>query len=304
MKIVIAGGSGFIGRALALRFKVAGCEVVILSRSGKGPGEVQWDGKSLGPWASELEGAAAVINLSGEPAILRWTPENRKKILNSRVDSTRAIGSAIMNCKEPPKVWVNASAVGYYGDTGDRLVDESAPPGDDFLAGVCKAWEAAVDEFKTPATRKAIVRVGFPISLDGGGLQPLVKLTNLFLGGQAGSGMQYLPWVHIDDLTAIFQNCVENEKAPQIVNGVGPNPAPNKDFMKALRMALGRPWSPPAPAPAMRIVGALIGIQVDPVLASSRVVPTELIKSGFKFKHPVLEEALADLFRASEKARR
>lgn len=276
----------------------------MLSRSGKCEGAVQWDGKSLGSWTAELEEADAVINLSGESAVLRWTPENKQKILNSRVDSTCAIGGAIMNSKRPPKVWINASAVGYYGDTGNRQVDESSQAGAGFLADVCKAWEAAQDEFTLAVTRKVKIRIGLPLSPDGGALEQLAKLAKGFLGGAAGSGRQFLPWIHIDDLTAMFLWATEDSKAPEVFNGVGPNPVSNRDFMASLRHALHRPWSPPAPAGAMKLFGSLVGMQVDPVLESSRVVPTAAVKAGFEFKHPQLNEALSDLFNPSAKDHR
>lgn len=294
-RVVIAGGSGFIGHALLQELQ-EDYEVVILSRSGKpieGATVETWDGKTLGDWARNLDGAEAVINLAGEPVTLRWTEENKKKILESRTESTAVIGKAVRGCVVPPKVWINGSAVGYYGDTGDREVDETSPAGEGFLAETCLAWERAQEEVETPQTRKVRIRIGFVLGKEGGALPELWKITRRFLGGSQGSGQQWVPWIHISDLAGIFRWVIENEVSGP-VNGVGPSPVRNKELMAEIRRAAHRPWSPPAPAFALNLVGAIIGVQTDVTLVSQRVVSKTLKEGGFEYRFPTLQETIAD----------
>ncbi|MBC8065149.1 MAG: NAD-dependent epimerase/dehydratase family protein, partial [Chlorobia bacterium] len=180
MKVVIAGGTGFIGHALAEEFQTHGYESAILTRSRKRPGTIPqsvWDGETVGDWAGLLEGAAAVVNLAGESVTLRWTDENKRRILDSRTKSTAAIGKAIRQCATPPKVWINASAVGYYGDRGDEELDETSSAGEGFMPECCLAWERAQEEVETPGVRKARVRVGVVLGKDGGAFAELSKIT-------------------------------------------------------------------------------------------------------------------------------
>ena len=214
--VVLAGGSGFLGGHLTLRLKANGYDVKLLSRqSGH---EYFWDGRTEGPWMRALEGAEAVINLSGAPIATRWVAGYRKEIAASRVESTQAIGRAIRQCEIPPKVWVNASAVGYYGDAGDRVLDESAPQGTDFLAKVCGLWEKSVFDVQTSHTRKHVIRIGFVLGADGGALPTLAKMTKFFLGGRVGKGRQWVPWVHVADLTRMFEWVIQTDDAPAILN--------------------------------------------------------------------------------------
>lgn len=296
-RLVIAGGTGFIGTAIRKLFEAEGYEVVVLSRSRKMQKEFKtsvWDGENLGEWAGFLDGAVAVINLAGEPATLLWTEENKKKILDSRTKSTAVIGKAIRACSSPPKVWINASGVGYYGDCGDRELDESSPAGEGFLAETCLLWERAQEESETPATRKVRIRIGAALGRDGGAYVELAKVTKRFLGGAQGSGNQWMSWIHVEDLAKLFHWAVESDHQGA-VNGVGPEPVRNKELMAALRRSLNRPWSPPAPAFAVKIVARLMGKQVDPVLDSQRAKSSVLVKSGFQYNFPALESALRDL---------
>ncbi len=297
MKVVIAGGSGFIGRALIEEFSKGGYEVAVLSRSNKPISDaktIPWDGKTVGPWAETLEGADAIINVVGENVFTHWTEEKKTRLMSSRVEPTEAIAQAIDQCKNPPASWVNASAVGYYGDTGDNQVTETSPPGSDFLAEICKNWEAAQAECTCQHTKKCAVRIGFVLGRDGGAFPILRKLTKSFLGSQQGSGRQWVPWIHIEDLARVFRLCVE-QRLESPLNGVGPQPVTNAELMAAMRHQMHRPWAPAAPKFALAI-GSLVALPPTEVtLASQRAMPARLEYLQFHYKFPTLEEAIKDL---------
>ena len=269
----------------------------MLSRSAKriqGARSVVWDGKTSGEWARELEGAAAVLNVAGESVFTHWSDEEKKTFISSRVDPTKALCQAIQACKDPPAAWVNANAVGYYGDTGDLEADESSPPGSDFLANLCKEWEAAQEECVCPATKKSRVRIGFVLGNEGGALPLLKRLTALFLGSATGNGRQWVPWIHVDDLAVVFRLCVD-QRLEGPINGVGPSPVTNSELMTALRKVMHRPWAPNVPKPLLRL-GSLVALPPPEVtLASQRVVSKRLKGAGFSYKFPRLELALKDL---------
>ncbi|MEQ1932666.1 MAG: TIGR01777 family oxidoreductase, partial [Fimbriimonadaceae bacterium] len=215
-KIVIAGGSGFLGQALAQFLAKLDHDVVILSRQSDSSigRSVRWNGVSVGDWAKELEGALAVINLTGKPVATKWTTDAKQEILLSRVQSTKAIAEAIKQCAEPPKVWINASAVGIYGDRAAEELDESSQPGKqrEFLVDTCVAWEAAVDDPLIPdQVRRVKLRIGVVLGQGGGAFPMLAKLTRMFLGSHVGSGRQFVPWVHVDDLTRMVVHCIEKD---------------------------------------------------------------------------------------------
>ncbi len=296
-RIVIAGGTGFVGKALAREFNKAGYQVVVLSRSGESQEGVEtaaWDGETVGDWAGVLNQASGVINLAGAPVTLRWTDENRRKILESRTKSTEAIGKAIRSCSIPPPVWVNASALGLFGDRGDEELDEASSAGTGFLAETCLAWEQSQKKAETPQTRKAQVRVGIVLGNGGGAFDELAKITQRFLGGAQGSGQQWMSWIHIEDLAAIFRWAVESDLVGP-VHGVGLHPVRNAEMMSALREAFGRPWSPSAPAFALKAVGALIDVQTDVLLQSQRAKSKILTERQFEYKYPELRGALKAL---------
>jgi uncharacterized protein (TIGR01777 family) len=305
-RIVIAGGSGFIGRALAAEFTTRGFGVVVLTRSPRrrqdGIREVAWDGVGTGAWVTELEGAAAVINLAGKNLNCRHTPANLREIIASRVDSVRAIAAAMVAAKQPARVWVQASAVGYYGDTGAVACNEEAPAGRDHLAEVCRQWEAAFRAERIAATRKVVMRIGFVLGREGGALPVLCGLTRLFLGGAAGSGRQYISWIHLADLTAMFIAAVMDDGLSGTFNAVGPTAVTNAAFMQALRGVMQRPWSPPAPAQAVKLGAWLLGSEGSLALVSQRCVPQRFLEAGFAFRFGELAPALRDLCAPSGKA--
>ena len=297
MKAIIAGGSGFIGRALIEEFSNGGYEVAVLSRSNKAIRDaetIQWDGKTVGPWAESLEGADAILNVVGENVFTHWTDEKKARLMNSRVEPTKAIAQAIDQCKNPPASWVNASAVGYYGDTGDTQVTETSPPGNDFLAEICKNWEAAQAECTCQHTKKCAVRIGFVLGKDGGAFPILRKLTKSFLGSQQGSGKQWVPWIHVEDLARVFRLCVE-QRLESPIKGVGSQPVTNAELMSTLRKQMHRPWTPPAPKLAFAL-GSLVTLPPTGVtLASQRAMPARLEYLQFQYKFPTLDLAISDL---------
>lgn len=298
-RLVIAGGSGFIGRALTREFSGRGFEVVVLTRSPHkrtdGVVEAEWDGTQVGAWATLLDGADAIINLTGKNINCPHTQENLRDIAASRVNSVNAIAAAIDRAKNPPGVWGQASAVGYYGEVGDAVHDENSPAGKDILAEICQKWEAAFAAANSPQTRKVALRIGFVLGRDGGVLPLLSKMTRGFLGGAAGSGRQYVSWIHIADLAAMFVAGALDEKLSGTFNAVGPNAVTNAEFMRELRHALHRPWSPPAPGFVVKLGAALTGSEGSLALASQRCVPKRFLAAGFKFRFTDVATALKDL---------
>lgn len=299
--MVIAGGRGFIGGALTKEFLARGFEVVVLTRSPRqragGAREAAWDGELAGEWVGCLNGAEAVINLAGKNINCPHTPENLRDILASRVNSVNAIAAAMGRVPTPPRVWVQAGAVGFYGDAGNVACDETAPVGNDTLANVCRQWEAAFAAASAPRTRKVTLRTGFVLGRDGGALPVLVKMTRRFLGGAAGSGRQYISWIHLADLARMFAAAVEDEKMSGVFNAVAPGAVTNAEFMRELRRALHRPWSPPAPAWAVKLGARLLGSEASLALAGQRCVPGKFLAAGFRFQFADVASALNDLCR-------
>ena len=299
-RIVLAGGSGFLGRALTNELLARDYEVVVLTRSprsqGDGIREILWDGKNSGEWIQLLDGAEAVVNLAGRNIQCRYRPENLRELTTSRVDSVRAIAAAMGRVTRPPRVWAQAGAIGFYGDTKDRLCDENSPSGEDTLAGICRPWEAAFNSASTPKTRRVLLRIGFVLGRDGGALPILAGLTKIYLGGSAGGGGQFISWIHIGDLSRMFVEAIAREELAGTFNAVGPNPVTNREFMRELRHALHRPWSPPAPEWAVKLGARLMGTEPSLALTGCRVAPKRFLEAGFKFQFPEFPGALKNLF--------
>jgi uncharacterized protein (TIGR01777 family) len=298
--VVIAGGSGFIGRALARELLAGDYEVVVLTRSPRkqteGIREVCWDGKNSGEWVQVLDGAEAVVNLSGRNIKCRYTPDNLRELTASRVDPVLAIAAAIGRVKRLPRVWVQAGAIGFYGDPQDRLCDENSPAGNDTLAGICKPWEAAFNSASAPDTRRVLLRIGFVLGRDGGALLLLAGLAKCFLGGTVGGGKQFISWIHVGDLSRMFIEAIERDDLAGTFNAVGPNPVTNREFMRELRCALHRPWSPPSPEWAVKLGARLMGTEPSLALTGCRAAPKRFVEAGFKFQFPELPGALNNLF--------
>lgn len=300
-RIVIAGGSGFIGSALAADWLAQGGEVVVLTRAPRrrddGVIEVAWDGIQCGEWTKCLDAAEAVIVLAGKNIKCRHTPEAIRQLTESRVNSVRAIAAGIARANVPPRVWVQASAIGYYGNSGDRILDERSPSGSDNLAEICRQWESAFDSTQLPQTRKVLLRIGFVLGGRGGALPILAWLTRWFMGGRAGDGRQFISWIHLADLCRMFWEGVERPGLAGPFNAVAPAPATNEQLMRELRRVLHRPWSPPAPGWAIRLGTRLVGIDPSLVLDGSRVLPKRFTEAGFQFRFPELHGALQEILK-------
>jgi uncharacterized protein len=300
-RVVIAGGSGFIGRALTRALVARGDEVVVLRRrppANTGPvSYVQWDGRTVGAWARDFDGATAVVNLTGKNVNCRYTRAALLEIDRSRINSVHAIAEAIRRCNAPPRVWVQAGTTAIYGDAGERWCDETTPIGEGVPVHTAAKWETSfgTTAMLTPGTRRVLLRIAFALGADGGALQTLVKLTRLYLGGAAGNGRQFISWVHRADLTRVFLQAIDRDDMRGHYVAATPNPVTNAAFMAELRRVLRRPWSPPTPAWAVHL-GAFF-MRTEPVLALTgrRCRPARLIEQGFDFEFPLLPAALDNL---------
>ena len=296
--MVVAGGSGRIGGALVAELAAAGYEVVVLSRrpgaSGTpGARRVEWDGRSAGAWAEELEGAAGVVNRAGEDiAGGRWTARRKRLLLASRLATTGALVDAIRQARRRPAALLQASAVGYYGDGGDRELDESSPPGVGFLSGICVAWEEASAPVEALGVRRVLLRTGLVLAREGGALPEMARPFRLGLGGPLGSGRQWMPWIHLADEIGAIRFLLERGDVRGPFNLVAPAPATNEEFSRALARALRRPCLLRAPAAALRLA---LGEMAEMLLAGQRLAPRRLAEAGFPFRFPALDGALADL---------
>jgi uncharacterized protein (TIGR01777 family) len=303
-RIILAGGTGFVGQMLTSVLLSKNYQVVILTRQPAlrkdGATEVHWDGKTVGDWGAVLNGAEAVVNLAGKTINCRHTPENRRQIIESRVDSVGAIGKATQQCDSPPKVFVQAGGVGLYGDAGDRICDENAPHGNDFLSEVSEKWENAFAQTDAPVARKVLLRLGVVLGRGGGLLEVLGRLTRCFLGGQVGNGRQFISWIHAADLNRMFIWGIERTEVSGAFNATTPVPVANAEFMYELRRALHRPWSPPVPKMAARIGSWLLGTQADLALTSTRAVPKHFLDCGFTFEFPEIRPALENIYKNHE----
>ena len=304
-RIILAGGSGLLGQLLARRFRARGDDVVVLTRhpqTGRGAREMAWDGATIGPWASEVEGAAAVINLAGRSVDCRYHERNRRLIWDSRVNSTRVLGEAIARCVVPPPVWLNASTATIYKHSLDRPMDEAtgtigATPEakDGFSVAVAQAWEQTLDAAAAPATRKVALRVAMVLGRDGGVLPVLRRLVRLGLGGSMAGGRQFMSWIHEDDFGRAIEWLLEHDDMAGPVNLAAPEPLPNAEFMRQLRAACGVPFGLPAARWMLEAGAVFLRTETELILKSRRVVPGRLTAAGFAFRHPQLADALADL---------
>ncbi len=320
-KIVIAGGSGFIGQALAARWGKDN-RILILGRKyaqahnnsygrkaltaseGYHITYWRWDGHHVEThWAKEIEGCDLIINLAGRSVNCRYNSHNREEILNSRVDATRAIGQAIRESTIPPKLWLNAASATIYRHAQDRPQDEySGEPGSGFSVQVCQSWEAAFFEQRTPFTRKVALRTAITLG-KGGVLVPYRRLINWGLGGRQGSGRQMYSWVHLEDIGRAVEWLFDHPELEGVYNIVAPGPVTNACFMATLRKLAGRRFGLPAPTWLLKLGAALIGTETELLLKSRWVIPTKLEQTGFRFRYPQLDEALAAILRTSSRSK-
>ena len=299
MRIVIAGGTGFLGRPLTGALMADGHDLVILTRSHPnartltpGARAVHWmpDG-TAGAWSGEIDGAGAVINLAGESiAAKRWTAAQKHRIAESRMQATGSLVAAIRKAVSAPSVFLSGSAVGYYGPLGGEIATEERPAGSDFLAQVCVQWENEAGRAASDRTRVVCIRTGMVLESDGGALPQMLPPFRFGAGGPIGSGRQYWPWIHRQDWIALARWIIETPAADGALNATAPHPVTNADFAHALGRALHRPAFIPAPGFALRL---LLGEMADGLLLSGqRAVPSKAERLGFRFRYPRVDDAL------------
>lgn len=308
MKIIIPGGSGQIGTILSRAFHAEGHEVVVLSRN---PAEapwrtVYWDGHSLGDWVAELDGADAVVNLAGRNVNCRYTGRNRRLIMDSRVESTRVVGQAIAHASRWPHLWLQASTATIYAHRYDAANDEDtgiiggherdAPAKWRFSIDVARAWERACTDMATPQTRKVLMRSAMVMSPDRGGIfDVLLWLVRFGLGGRVGDGRQYVSWIHDEDFVRAVLWLIDRKDMDGVVNLAAPNPIPYADFMQTLRSAWGVPVGLSTARWMVKVGTFVLRTEAELVLKSRRVVPARLLESGFDFRYPAWQQAVANL---------
>lgn len=297
MNVLVSGATGLIGSALSRELEAGGHRVIRLTRSPKSADDVRWDPEAGEIEASRLEGTDAVVHLAGESIFGgptdRWTPEKKRRILESRRRGTRLLSETVAALPAPPRAMVSASAVGYYGDRGNELLREESEPGKDFLAGVCKEWEAAADPAREAGIRVVHPRIGIVLSPKGGALGTTLPIFKLGGGGKIGSGRQWWSWVALDDVVGAIVHALTNDAVSGPVNVGSPNPTTNAEYTKVLGRVLNRPTLFPLPAPAARI---MLGEVADALLlASQRMEPARLKATGYRFRHPDLEGAFRHL---------
>jgi uncharacterized protein (TIGR01777 family) len=278
----------------------AGYEVVLLTRNTSkveplppNTRAVQWDGRSPEGWGKLLDEDTGILHLAGDPiAEGRWTEEKKRRIRDSRVQTGQAVLEAVRQAKSRPKLLLQGSAVGYYGDGGDQVLTESSPPGDDFLARVCVEWEASTAEVSSLGVRRPVLRTGIVLSQEGGALPKMALPFRFLAGGPMGGGRQWLPWIHVADEVGAIRFLIEREEADGPFNLAAPEPVTNRDFSHALGRAMSRPSFAPAPGFALRL---LLGEMADALLHGQRAVPRRLLDLGYVFRYPEVSTALRSL---------
>lgn len=300
-KVIITGGTGFIGLSLAKHLKERGFTPVLVARSK--PKQVtefefvEWDGVKVGDWAGSLDGAKAIVNLAGKSVDCIKTPDNCDLILRSRLETTRTIGHALSTIENSPKIWIQMSTAHIYGDPPVQVCTESSPTGYGLAPFVGKAWEKALLDSKPEHVREVRLRTSFVVGKNGGALSTQKKITKLGLGGKVGNGKQGISWIHEFDMNEIIHQAILNDSYEGVYIASAPNPVSNKEYMKTLRKTMGIPFGLPAPEFITRF-GAKVLFNTDPELAiyGRYVIPQRLLDEGFSFRFPDLESAFSDLF--------
>lgn len=297
-KLIIAGGSGFLGQVLVNYFKNRTEEIVVLSRHEKSPIEnvrfVQWDATNLGPWQNELEQADVLINLTGKSVDCRYNAANKAEILRSRIDSTRVLNQAVLACENPPKHFINSSTATIYQDSLHEPNDENGIIGSDFSMNVAKAWEAAFFETETPRTLKTAIRTSIVLGKNGGALVPMKRITKMGLGGKQGSGNQMMSWMHELDYARAIE-CIIVKQLDGAVNVTAPHPVKNHEFMTELRRGLNCRFGLNSPKFLLEIGAIFMRTETELLLKSRFVIPRRLLNAGFTFEYPSIDKALNNL---------
>jgi uncharacterized protein (TIGR01777 family) len=298
-KVILAGGTGFLGRRLQRVYAAAGYDVVVLTRQPvkvAAPARgVAWDPARFTEWTKELEGAAAVVNLAGKNVDCRYTKASRTEILKSRINSVRALAEAVRRCAVPPAVWVQAGSLAVYGDAGPLWCDETAPIGEGFAPEVCQKWEAAFFKAPLPPVRRVMLRIGFVLGTEGGALPVLARLAKWFAGAAAGNGRQWVSWIHAHDMDRIFLRCVQDPAMTGTFNACTAGAVTNAELMAELRTIYRRPSVPGLPAWMVRAAAWLMGSDASLALTGRRGLPGRLMEAGFRFDYPALGPALDEL---------
>ena len=301
MRLLLTGGTGFVGSALRESLTQKGHEVVILTRQASRENQpgirtryAYWNPNQSGPWERELDGVDGVVNLAGEPIVeKRWTPEQKQKIVESRVGATHAIVEAIRNAKRKPLFLINASAIGYYGPHGNEELTEESPRGNDFLGETSQKWEAEAQRAEELAIRVVRIRIGIVLEKSGGALAKMLPPFQWGLGGPLGSGNQWMSWIHRKDLIGLIHLAVEKKETRGALNATAPAAVTMKEFAQTLGRALRRPAFFPVPEFAVKL---LLGEMSDVLLKGQRVLPKRALAAGYTFQFPKLEQALKEIF--------
>jgi uncharacterized protein len=302
MKVVIAGGSGFVGHNLSQLLLCEGHSVIVLSRNPERgnpvdhayPRQIHWDGSTQGPWSKECDGADVVINLSGAPiAAKRWTHDRKRELIDSRVVSTRTLGNAIAGWETKPHTFLTASGIGYYGGQGAKIIDERSSRGDGFLADLCLEWENAAQQIETADLRVLQVRFGMVLGVDGGALPKMMFPFQWFLGGPISPGSQFVSWIHHEDLSRLILFLITQPSIRGPVNAVAPDPVTMKDFCHALGKAMKRPSWFPVPGFALKIA---LGELATMLTTGQRAQPQKALSAGFSFTYSTIQDAMNSIF--------
>ena len=304
MRVIITGGTGFLGSALTAGLVAAGHEVIILSRNPEkasglpdGVPVVRWDAKTSYGWYTYADGADAIINIAGASIAgenlfpTRWSSERRRLLYESRINAGHAIVAGLQQVKTPPKVLIQMSAVGYYGPSGSEELTEDAPASGDFLSSITQAWEDGTKPVEALGVRQVIIRTGIVLDSDAQILKLMALPVRLFVGGPLGSGKQYISWIHRDDFVQAVLFLLEKADAAGAYNMTAPNPEMNQDFMKTIGEILHRPTFFPTPAFAFRLA---FGELATTIVDGQRVLPARLQEAGYEFQYPELKPALED----------
>lgn len=290
-KIIIAGGTGFVGKYLHQKFKYLGYEIFIISRK---KSHINWDNTSA--ITAALENAEMLINLAGKSVDCRYNKKNKKEIYDSRINTTKILGDAILKCKNPPTLWINAGTATIYRHAEDRSMTESTGEiGSGFSVNVATNWEKAFFDFNLTATRQVVLRMAIVLGNDGGVLKPLKNLVRFGLGGKQGSGNQMFSWIHIEDLYSIIIFIQQHHELTGVINTSAPDPVNNKTLMQLLRKNLNVKFGLPSPAWLLKIGAVIIKTETELILKSRWVIPERLLQAGFQFKFSNMDEALTNI---------
>lgn len=296
MKIVIAGGSGFLGRALQQHFATQSHELILLNRSPRAKNEIAWDGKNQGEWSGVVDGADVLINLAGKSVDCRYTEANKAAIVSSRTDSTKALQEAVNRAGHKPAVWINASSATIYIHAETRQMNEyTGTIGDDFSMNVCKDWEAEFFKENNAGTRKVAIRTSIVLGNEGGAYPKLKCLTQAFLGGSQGNGRQMMSWIHIHDFCRTIEHIINDREIDGPVNVTAPEPLSNKEFMRLLRNKYHRPFGLSQNRLLLELGAIFLRTEAELLLKSRNVYPEKLMLQGFRFEFPTIAQALQHL---------